>query len=53
MQHDVILIHSSREISGNFYVDEEILRQEGIKDFSRSAVTPGMKDEELKPDFFI
>ena len=49
----VILTHSIRECSGNFYVDEEILRQEGIKDFSRYAVTPGMKDEELKPDFFI
>ena len=49
----VILTHSSRECSGNFYVDEEILRQEGIKDFSRYAVTPDMKDEELKSDFFI
>ena len=49
----VILTRSSRECSGNFYVDEEILRQEGIKDFSRYAVTPGMKDEELNPDFFI
>ena len=29
----VILTRSSRECSGNFYVDEEILRQEGIKDF--------------------
>ena len=49
----VILTRSSRECSGNFYVDEEILRQEGIKDFSRYAVTPDMKDEELNPDFFI
>ena len=49
----VILTRSSRECSGNFYVDEEILRQEGIKDFSKYAVTPGMKDEELNPDFFI
>ena len=49
----VILTRSSRECSGNFYVDEEILRQEGIKDFSRYAVTPGIKDEELNPDFFI
>ena len=49
----VILTRSSRECSGNFYVDEEILRQEGIKDFSRYSVTPGMKDEQLNPDFFI
>ena len=49
----VIFTRSSRKCSGNFYVDEEILRQEGIKDFSKYAVTPGMKDEELNPDFFI
>ena len=49
----ITLTRSSRVCSGIFYVDEEILRQEGIKDFSRYAVTHGMKDEELKPDFFI
>ena len=49
----VILTRSSKKCSGNFYVDEEILKQEGITDFSKYAVTPNMEDKDLNPDFFI
>ena len=48
-----ILTRSSRDCTGNFYVDEEVLRQEGVSDFSRYAVTPDLKNAELQPDFFI
>lgn len=37
----VILKRPSRECTGNFFIDEEVLRAEGVSDFSRYAVTPG------------
>lgn len=45
-----LLTRSSRECSGNFFVDEEVLNSVGIKDFDRYAVCPG---QNLLPDFFI
>ena len=48
-----ILTRSSRDCTGNFYVDEDVLREEGVSDFSGYAVTPGLKDADLQPDFFI
>jgi citronellol/citronellal dehydrogenase len=40
----------SREATGNFYIDEEVLRAEGITDFSKYA--PDARDG-LAPDFFV
>jgi citronellol/citronellal dehydrogenase len=48
-----ILTRKSAEFTGNFAVDEELLRQAGVTDFSSYAVTPGMKDSELIPDYFL
>ncbi|HXQ67328.1 MAG TPA: NAD(P)-dependent oxidoreductase [Alphaproteobacteria bacterium] len=45
-----ILVRDSRSASGNFFIDEEVLREEGIADFSRYAVAPG---EPLLPDLFL
>lgn len=45
-----ILTHSSREATGNFYIDEEVLRAEGVSDFSKYA--PGAKGP-LAGDFFV
>jgi citronellol/citronellal dehydrogenase len=45
-----ILTRNAGEFTGNFCVDEEILRQEGVTDFSGYAVDP---DAELLPDFFL
>jgi citronellol/citronellal dehydrogenase len=44
-----ILTKPSRECTGNFFIDEDLLRQEGTTDFDRYAVTPGA---DLVPDFF-
>jgi hypothetical protein len=33
-------------------IDEEVLREAGITDLSRYN-PPGVKDEELMPDFFV
>jgi citronellol/citronellal dehydrogenase len=36
-----ILTRNSRECSGNFFVDEEVLRAAGMEDFGQYAVHPG------------
>lgn len=45
-----ILTRDSRQCTGNFFVDEEVLREEGVEDFDPYAVAPG---ETLMPDFFL
>jgi citronellol/citronellal dehydrogenase len=45
-----ILTTPSRELTGRFLVDEDVLRAEGVADFSRYAVEPG---QELWPDLFL
>jgi len=45
-----ILTRPARACTGNFFVDEEVLRGEGVTDFERYAVEPG---QELLPDFFV
>ncbi len=46
----LVLTRGSRECTGNFFIDEEVLRQAGITDFEPYAVTPG---SDLIPDFFV
>ena len=46
-----ILTQDSRSCTGNFFVDETLLRQHGVTDFDRYAVVPGTKD--LMLDFFL
>src|SRR5512135_3660243 len=36
-----ILLRDSKTFSGHFFLDEEVLRASGVKDFSPYAVTPG------------
>lgn len=45
----VLLTRNSPE-SGKFYIDEDVLRETGIDDFSRYAVAPG---NSLVPDLFL
>ena len=45
-----ILIRSSRSCSGNFFIDEEVLAEEGIADLSHYARNP---DAPLYSDLFI
>jgi citronellol/citronellal dehydrogenase len=45
-----ILTRPSRECTGNFFVDDEVLASEGVTDLSSYAMTPGA---ELIPDFFL
>ncbi|MCI4668371.1 MAG: NAD(P)-dependent oxidoreductase [Bacteroidia bacterium] len=45
-----ILKRNSKEHSGNFYIDDDVLRSEGISDLDHYAVDPS---KPLMPDFFV
>jgi citronellol/citronellal dehydrogenase len=45
-----ILNRDSRRATGNFYIDEAVLREEGVTDFGKYAITPGTQ---LYPDPFL
>jgi citronellol/citronellal dehydrogenase len=45
-----IVTRDSRSYSGNFAIDEDVLREEGVTDFDHYAVSPGA---DLLPDFFL
>ena len=45
-----ILVRDARATTGNFFLDEDVLREEGVTDFDRYAVAPGMP---LLPDLFL
>jgi citronellol/citronellal dehydrogenase len=47
----IILNRNSKECSGNFFVDDEVLASEGITDLEKYSVVPGTKDFLL--DFFL
>ena len=47
----VILTRPSREFSGNFCIDDEVLESAGITDLSAYAVDPDVED--LMPDVFV
>jgi len=45
-----IVTRDSRRATGNFYIDETVLREEGVTDFDRYAVNPGTP---LYTDLFL
>ncbi|OUR87063.1 short chain dehydrogenase [Gammaproteobacteria bacterium 42_54_T18] len=48
-----ILTKDSRTTTANFFVDEDLLREEGVEDFSHYRVNPELDDNQLMPDFFL
>jgi citronellol/citronellal dehydrogenase len=46
-----IFNRDAKSTTGNFFVDEEVLREEGVTDFDHYSVVPGTKD--LLKDFFL
>jgi citronellol/citronellal dehydrogenase len=48
-----ILNQPSKNTTGNFFIDEAILRETGVEDFSQYLEIPGTRDEDLIPDFFL
>jgi len=45
-----VLTSDAKSNTGNFYIDEDVLRREGVTDFEVYAITPGMK---LYQDLFL
>ena len=45
-----ILCRDSRSCTGNFFIDDQVLAEEGVTDFDRSPVEPGA---ELSTDLFL
>ena len=48
-----ILQRDAKSVSGHFYIDEEVLAEEGVSDFSSYRVNPNTPENQLIPDFFI
>jgi len=46
-----ILTRDARQCTGNFFIDDEVLREAGVTDLSKYAVTPG--NTNFLPDFFV
>lgn len=46
-----ILSSDARSTTGNFFLDEDVLRAAGVSDFDGYAVVPGSRD--LLPDLFV
>ena len=49
----VILTKKSREFTGNFCIDDLVLWNEGVRDFSKYLAVPGTAEKDLLPDFFL
>jgi citronellol/citronellal dehydrogenase len=45
-----ILTRPARDTTGRFFIDEDVLREEGMADFDGYAVSPG---QPLLPDLFL
>ena len=45
-----ILTQDAKNCTGNFFIDEDLLRESGVTDFENYSVVAGA---ELFPDFFI
>jgi len=48
-----ILSRDSKKVTGNFFVDEAVMRSIGVNDFSKYAVVKGTPDADLAEDFFV
>ncbi|NXY90153.1 HSDL2 protein, partial [Alcedo cyanopectus] len=44
------ILTKPKSFTGNFIIDEDLLREEGVKDFDSYAIAPG---HPLMPDFFL
>jgi citronellol/citronellal dehydrogenase len=47
-----IVTRPAREFTGRFCIDEDLLREAGVTDFSK-YLHPGMREEDLLEDFFV
>jgi citronellol/citronellal dehydrogenase len=48
-----IVTRPSRETTGNFFIDDEVLRSEGVTNLRPYQVDPTLSENDLAPDFFF
>jgi citronellol/citronellal dehydrogenase len=48
-----ILTRPGREVTGQFFIDEDVLREAGVTDFKQYQIDPELDESELFPDFFL
>lgn len=48
-----ILTKNSREFTGNFCIDDDVLKAAGVTDFKHYQVDEALAENQLLPDFFI
>jgi citronellol/citronellal dehydrogenase len=46
-----VLTRDPRQCTGNFFIDDDVLRAAGVSDLDQYAMTPGNK--QLLPDLFV
>jgi citronellol/citronellal dehydrogenase len=46
-----VLTADAATTTGNFFIDEDVLRKAGVTDFGRYSVVPGSR--QLLPDLFL
>lgn len=49
----MILTTKPLEFTGNFFIDEILLKENGVTDFSKYLYDKTMKDDDLIEDFFL
>ena len=49
----IILTNKSRRLTGQFFIDEDVLRSVGINDFTKYKMDPSVDDKDLAQDFFL
>jgi citronellol/citronellal dehydrogenase len=49
----IVLTRNSREFTGNFCIDDDVLASEGVTDLNHYQVDPALDITELLPDFFV
>lgn len=49
----MILTTKPLEFTGNFFIDETLLRENGVTDFKKYLNDKTMTDDELIEDFFL
>ncbi|KAJ1747119.1 hypothetical protein LPJ58_005562 [Coemansia sp. RSA 1591] len=47
------MIRKPASFTGNLCIDEVVLREAGVRDFAKYALTKGIKDEDMELDGFL
>jgi hypothetical protein len=49
----LVVLQQPNSYTGNFAIDEHVLRMQGVVDFSGYRVSPLVREEDLTADFFL